>query len=75
MEYVSGKLHKFTVKVDKRDLSGDYELGLVDEQVAPWENDKSSHSFEGRAYVVVHVEKEGTLKESLQNTGADISSI
>lgn len=75
MEYVSGKLHKFTVKVDKRDLSGDYELGLVDEQVAPWENDKSSHSFEGRAYVVVHVEKEGTLKECLQNTGADISSI
>ncbi len=75
MEYVSGKLHKFTVKVDKRDLSGDYELGLVDEQVAPWENDKSSHRFEGKAYVVVHVEKEGTLKECLQNTGADISSI
>lgn len=75
MEYVSGKLHKFTVKVDKRDLSGDYELRLVDEQVAPWENDKSSHSFEGRAYVVVHVEKEGTLKECLHNSGVDISSV
>ena len=75
MEYASGKLHRFTVKVDKRDHPRDYELGLVDEQVAPWENDKSSHSFEGKAYVVVHVEKEGTLKECLQNTGADISSI
>lgn len=75
MEYVSGKLHKFTVKVDKRDLSGDYELGLVDEQVAPWENDKSSHSFEGKAYVVVHVEKEGTLKDCLVNAGVDVSSV
>lgn len=75
MDYVSGKLHKFTIKVDKRASSGDYNLSIVDEQVVPWENDKSSHSFEGKAYVVVHVEKEGTLEECLQNLGIDIPSI
>lgn len=75
MTYVSGKLHTFTVTVDKRTSSGDYQLSITDEQVAAWENDKSSHSFEGKAYVVVHVEEEGTLKECLQNTGVDVSAI
>lgn len=75
MTYISGKLHTFTVTVDKRTPSGDYQLSITDEQVAAWENDKSSHSFEGKAYVVVHVEKEGTLKECLVNTGVDVSSV
>ena len=75
MTYVSGKLHTFTVTVDKRTPSGDYQLSITDEQVAAWENDKSSHSFEGKAYVVVHVEKEGTLKECLMNAGVNIPSV
>lgn len=75
MTYVSGKLHTFTVTVDKRTPSGDYQLSITDEQVAAWENDKSSHSFEGKAYVVVHVEKEGSLKECLQNAGVDVASV
>ena len=75
MTYVSGKLHTFTVTVDKRTSSGDYQLNITDEQVAAWENDKSSHSFEGKSYVVVHVEKEGTLKECLVNAGVDVSSV
>ena len=75
MDYVSGKLHKFTIRVDRRDQSGNFDLSIADQQVVPWENDESSHSFEGRAYVVVHVEEEGTLKASLQSSGVDIPSI
>ena len=75
MTFVSGKLHTFTIVVDKRAPSGDYQLSIIDEQVAAWENDKSSHSFEGKAYVVVHVEKEGTLQECLVNAGVDVSSV
>ena len=75
MTYVSGKLHTFTITVDKHTSLGDYQLSITDEQVAAWENDKSSHSFEGKAYVVVHVEKEGTLKECLVNAGVDVSSV
>ena len=75
MTYISGKLHTFTITVDKRTPSGDYQLSITDEQVAAWENDKSSHGFEGKAYVVVHVEKEGTLKECLVNAGVDVSSV
>lgn len=75
MNYMSGQLHKFTIKVDKYTPSGEYELSIIDQQVVPWENDKSSHNFEGKAYVVVHVEKEGTLNECILNLGTDISSI
>ena len=75
MNYTSGKLHVFTIRVDKREISGDYELSIINEQIAPWENDKSSHSFEGKAYVVVHVDQAGMLKESMLNAGVDISTV
>ena len=75
LTYTSGKLHKFTIKVDKRVESGDYMFSLSDEQVLPWENDKSSHNFESRAYVVVHLEKEGTLRQCLIDSGADWTTI
>lgn len=75
MTYVSGRLHKFTIRVDKRSASGDYELTIVDEQIAPWENDESSHNFEGKSYVVVEVANEGTLRECMVALGVDVANV
>lgn len=68
---VSGKLHKFTIQVDKRTEIGDYVLTLKDEAVTAWENDELSHNFEANAYVVVNCSQVGTLKACIEAAGQD----
>lgn len=68
---VSGKLHKFTIQVDKRTEIGDYVLTLKDEAVTAWENDELSHNFEANAYVVVNCSQAGTLKACIEAAGQD----
>ena len=75
MKYTAGKLHTFTIKIDRNGDSGDYALTLVNEDITPWESDKSSHNFEANSYIVVNVAEAGTLKECLQKIGCDISTI
>lgn len=63
--YSPGKLHVFTIEVNRKSATGDFTLSLVNEEIAPWECDESSHDFETSSYLVVDVPKEGTLKECL----------
>ena len=62
--YPSGKICKFTIKVDKRE-KGDYQFTLVSESVVAWENDAVSHQAEARAYITVNVPQAGGLKTVL----------
>ena len=75
MTYTSGKLHTFTIKVDKTSMSGDYELTLVDESISTWIADNLSHDFEANSYIVVHVEKAGTLKSVITEMGIDKATL
>lgn len=75
MTYTSGKLHTFTIKVDKTSMSGDYELTLVDESISTWIADDLSHDFEANSYIVVHVEKAGTLKTVITEMGIDKATL
>ena len=65
MVFLAGKMHLFTIEINKRVETGDYELQLMNEEILPWQNDESSHKFEANSYVVIHVEKEGTLNECI----------
>jgi hypothetical protein len=71
----SGKLHNFTVTVNKRENGGDYSLSITDEEILPWENDQLSHSFETTSYVVVNCPEYGKLKETLVAANLDYSTI
>lgn len=75
MTYTSGKLHTFTIKVNKTSEAGDYELALVDESITDWENDESSHNFELAAYVTVNVETAGTLEACLREKGTNVETL
>ncbi len=75
MKYTAGKLHTFTIKIDRKDDSGDYALTLVNEDIIPWEADKSSHDFESNSYLTVHVAEAGNLKACLEAMGCDVSSL
>lgn len=75
MIYYPGKLHKFTIKVDKRLPEGDYQFSLLNEVITPWENDAESHNGEAREYVTVHVNEHQFLGDAIDSLGLDPSKI
>lgn len=75
MEYQSGKLHNFTMTINKREPSGDYEISVTDNGITPWTNDETSHQFTAMAYVTVHCPEPGKLKEAITSAGYDYKTI
>lgn len=75
MNYQSGKLHKFTMTVNKSADTGDYEINVTDDGITPWTNDESSHQFSAMMYVTVHCAEMGKLKESIIAAGYDYKAI
>lgn len=55
-EYQVGKLHKFTISVSKKELSG-VEFKLVGEEITPWESETITHDGAAREYIVINVPK------------------
>lgn len=74
MKLQQGKMHIFTLKIDKKE-DGDYLLSLVNEDIEPWENDKSSHNFEAAAYTIIQCPEEGTLQACISKTGKNPQEI
>ena len=69
--YVSGKMMKFNIRVDKAEGSDKYHLTLVSESIAPWENDLQSHDATATEYVVIN-STAGHLKDSIAASHKDI---
>ena len=74
MQYISGRLHKFTVSVSKKSESG-LEFTFLGEAITPWENDNISHDATAREYVVIHCPEAGKLKETIVAQGKDYTKI
>ena len=75
MVYQSGKLHNFTMTVNKSEATGDYQISVTDDGITPWINDESSHQFTAMAYVTVHCPQYGTLKQCITNAGYDYQTV
>lgn len=76
MVYYSGKLHKFTIKVDKRLPEGDYKFTLLSESVTPWENDPESHKGSTREYLTIHLPSvHSSLEHAIDSLGIDPAKI
>ena len=72
--YVSGKMMKFNIRVDKAEGNGKYRLTLISESIAPWENDLQSHDATAMEYVIVN-STAGHLKESIVASHKDIAMV
>ena len=70
MTYVSGKMHNFTIRVNKKTPSGDYEFVLAGESITAWEADPVSHDATAKEYIVIN-SSAGHLKESITAAGKD----
>ena len=79
-EYLSGKLHKFTIEVSKKSDSG-LAFKLVGEDITPWESETITHDGTAREYVVINVPEASTdgcssaLKAAIEASGKDYAKI
>jgi hypothetical protein len=74
MSYTGGKLHKFTIQVDKRS-QGDYKFTLISEAITAWDSDLISHNGQSRIYTIVNCEKEGGLKDAIERDNINLSKL
>lgn len=75
MVYAMGKLHNFTLTVNRKEVSGDFECNLSYGGIAAWENDTTSHNYEVNTYVVIEVAEPGGLQQRIEELGIDPAKI
>lgn len=68
--YVSGKMHNFTILVNKKEPTGEYTFTLADESITAWENDDVSHDATMKEYIIIE-SSAGHLKDSITAAGKD----
>lgn len=71
MKYVGGKMHNFTLTVNKNAATGEYSLAFTDGGITDWMNDETSHNFKQNQYVIINCPEPGKLKESIAAAGYD----
>lgn len=74
LTYISGKMMKFSIRVDKKAGSGKYSLTLISESITPWENDLVSHDATAKEYVIVNPTA-GHLKDSIAASHKDFTKV
>lgn len=66
MVYQSGKMHKFTITVNRAAAGGDYTFETVGEEIVAWMDDDQLHDGLVREYTLVKVEEAGTLQAIME---------
>lgn len=75
MNYQMGKIHNFTITINKVEASGDYELSVAYDGITDWVNDETSHSFSSTTYVIINCPKMGTLQQCITDAGYDYTTM
>lgn len=73
-EYVQSKMHTFTIQINKKKHTGEYEFKLIGESITPWEADLISHDATAKEYIVIN-SKAGKLKEAIQAANKDFRKL
>ncbi len=68
--YAAGKMNNFSIRVDRKEMTGQYTLTLIGESITPWENDLVSHDATSKQYIIVN-STAGGLKDAIAATGND----
>jgi len=75
VQFVSGKMHNFTVTVNKNTSTGDYTFELSADDIVTWVDDADLHDGLVRQYIVVDVNEAGTLSKVIAERGLDPTNI
>ena len=71
---MQGKMHNFSIKIDKKADTGDYKLTLIGESITAWENDAVSHDATMKEYVVIK-STPGELKDAIIAANKDYTKL
>ena len=72
--YNPGKMHNFTIRVNKKSSSGQYEFKLMGESITPWEADMASHDATAKEYIVIN-SSAGHLRDSIIAANKDFREL
>ena len=73
--YEAGKQSKFSIQINKKTPTGEYEFVLTDTEMVDWIADLDSHGGEARQYYVVHCDEPGSLKAKILADGKNPAKI
>lgn len=73
--FLSGKMHNFTITVNRSEATGDFSFVLKADDIVAWVDDANLHDGLMRQYTVVKLDKAGTLEQVLEEKGLDKDKI
>ena len=75
MVYQSGKMHNFTIQVNRSTTDGTYSFVVKDEAIVAWIDDADLHDGLVRQYTIIEVEEPGTLEQTISKAGLDYKRV
>lgn len=72
--FIPGKLHKFSILINKKTLGG-VEFQMLGESITAWESETFTHNGQAKEYVIVHCETAGSLKDAITAAGKDYTKL
>lgn len=73
--YLSGKMHNFTITVNRSAASGDFTFEVTADDILAWEDDPDLHDGLVRQYTIIEMPQAGTLRQTLEAKGLDKDKI
>lgn len=73
--YYSGRMHNFTITVNRSEATGDLTFTLKADDIVAWVDDVDLHEGLVHQYLIVNVDEPGTLPQVLVNMGKDYEQI
>lgn len=75
IQFISGKMHNFTITVNRNVSTGDFTFELIADDIVMWMDDADLHDGLVRQYLVVDVSEPGTLSSVMTARGLDPAKV
>ena len=75
MTFIAGKMHQFTIVVDRSTATGEFTFSLADEAIIPWVDEGDLHEGLVHQYIIVDVKHPGTFGEIISQQVDDLTRV
>lgn len=75
VQFISGKMHNFTITVNRNTSTGEFTFELSADDIVAWMDDADLHDGLVRQYIVVDVSEPGTLSKLMAERGIEADKV
>lgn len=75
VQYIGGKMHNFTITVNKNTATGEFTFELAADDIVAWVDDADMHDGLVRQYIIVDVNEPGTLSKVMAYRGIEADRV